>query len=71
MARRLNKKSKDNKKLEDFCALWEQESKNGKSYLSGIDAEGNRLVAFYNDNKKNPKEPDIRVYYSDDEEDAD
>lgn len=69
MARRVNKKE-DKQKLEDFCALWEQKSKNGKEYLSGKDTDGNRLVAFYNDNKKNPKEPDIRVYYSDDEEEA-
>ena len=69
MARRMNKDTKkDNKKLEDFCALWEQESKNGNTYLSGKDRDGNRLVAFYNDNKKNPKEPDIRVYYSDEDD---
>ena len=62
MARR-NKEEKE-KKLEDFCALWEQKSKNGLEYLTGKDADGNKLVAFYNDTKKNPKEPDIRVCFS-------
>ena len=66
MARKVNKK--EDKKLEDLCALWEQKSKNGLEYLTGKDAEGNKIVAFYNESKKNPKEPDIRVYYSNEED---
>ena len=44
-------------------ALWKQTAKSGKTYFSGK-REDNRqkLTAFFNTNKKNPKEPDIRVY---------
>ena len=45
-------------KLEQAFALWKQKSKDGKkTYLS---AKG--LIGFYNTKKKNPKEPDLRVY---------
>lgn len=44
-------------------ALWKNKSKKtGKTYLSS-----NTHVAFYNTNKKNPKEPDLRVYAKDEE----
>lgn len=56
---------KENKKMEEAFALWKQTSKNGVDYLSGIDEKKNRFVAFFNTNKKNPKEPDIRVYLVD------
>lgn len=68
MAKRVSDNN-DKKKLEDFCALWEQKSERGLEYLTGKDADGNKLVAFYNESKKNPKEPDIRVYYSNDKKD--
>lgn len=49
--------------MKPVFALWKQQSKTGKSYFSGK-REDNRqsLRAFFNTNKKNPKEPDIRVY---------
>ena len=67
MAKRISNK-KEERRLEDFCALWEQKSKNGLEYLTGKDADGNKIVAFYNESKKNPNEPDIRVYYSNDKD---
>lgn len=57
---------KKNEKLTEAFVLWEKKSKNGLFYLTGITStacdEVKRLIAFYNGNKKNPKEPDIRVY---------
>ena len=49
--------------LKEAFALWE--NKKGDSiYYTGktSDAKPVRVVAFINDSKKNPKEPDIRVY---------
>ena len=43
-------------------ALWKKQSKEGKPYFSGKVGKLN-LVGFYNLNKKNLKEPDLRVYY--------
>lgn len=48
-------------KLEQAFAMWKNKSKDGKkTYLSS-----NGLIGFYNTKKKNPKEPDLRVYYKD------
>ena len=46
-------------KMEQAFALWKNEpkDKNSKPYFTG----GN-LIAFYNTMKKNPKEPDMRIY---------
>ena len=52
----------ENKKfnLEQAFAMWRQEGKQGP-YFSG--KAGNiKLLGFYNGKKKNPKEPDIRIY---------
>lgn len=49
--------------LKEAFALWE--TKGGKtSYYTGktSDDEGVRLVAFVNEVKKNPNQPDIQVY---------
>ena len=48
--------------LTEVCALWKREA--GKiTYYTGVLKEGEKnLVAFYNLDKKNPKEPDLRVY---------
>lgn len=43
-----------------ILALWKQTSKDGNSFLSSKE-----YVGFYNSNKKNPKEPDLRVYKKD------
>ena len=48
-------------------ALWQREAKSGRKYFSGKDENGNNLVGFYNTKKKNPKEPDLRIYLQDDE----
>lgn len=66
MARRNNKEKKE--KLEICVSLWKNTSKNDTIYYSGIDADGNRLVGFPNTKKKNEKEPDIRVYYQEDDD---
>ena len=42
----------------EVFALWQQTSKEGKHYFS---AKGG-IVGFYNTNKKNPNEPDLRVH---------
>ena len=54
------------KKLEQVFALWKRTSKEGKTYFSGKDYLGNNVTAFYNTEKKNLKEPDMRVYLRDD-----
>ena len=61
------KTKKENKKLEQAGALWLRESKNGVDYLTGKDSEGNKLIAFFNDNPKSDKEPHIRIYFQEDE----
>ena len=56
--------------LTDAFALWLHKSKAGNEYLSGTCDEniGNtRLVGYFNTMKKNPKEPDIRIYTLDGE----
>ena len=49
----------------DIFALWKKTSKNGNTYFEGKSKEGMYLRGFFNTNKKNPKEPDLRVYISD------
>lgn len=48
----------------EVCTLFRSKSKDGKEYLSGELAEDKevKIVAFFNSIKKNPKEPDIRLY---------
>ena len=60
------------KKKEEFktplLTMWIQKSKDGsKQYLSGVDASGKRYIGFINGKKKNPKEPDIRIYTQEDD----
>ena len=47
--------------LKEAFALWEHKAKSGVIYLTGT-VEEMKLIGFYNKNKKNEKEPDIRVY---------
>lgn len=59
------KNTKVNNDLKECFALWEQTSKDKKTeYLSGKTSGDDpmRLVAFYNNVKKNPNQPDITVY---------
>ena len=71
------KKEKENGvKLEEAFVLWIHESKGGNDYLSGNTPTTNEgvtlnLVGFFNTKKKNPKEPDIRVYSQDDNGETD
>lgn len=61
---------KEESKLKELSALWLHESKSGLKYLSGNLSEefgSSKLVAYFNTNKKNPKEPDIRIYTLDKE----
>lgn len=52
------------KELKECLALWKTKAKTGLDYLTGktSDKESSKLVAYYNSNKKNPNEPDVRVY---------
>ena len=51
-------------------ALWKKTGKAGTEYFTGADETG-KLVAFYNGKKKNPKEPDLRIYRADEKGSAD
>lgn len=58
--------------LKESFVLWKSKAKSGEDYLTGYTKldekeEKIKLVGFYNTNKKNPKEPDIRVYSKDKE----
>lgn len=60
-----NKTEKERGVLEEAIVLWSKTSKNNIDYLSGyLATEGEKqyVVGYYNSNKKNPKEPDIRIY---------
>lgn len=62
MGKTVTKKvEKKETKLEQVFAMWKETSKAGKTYFSGKTSEGN-VKGFYNKEKKNPKEPDIRIY---------
>lgn len=45
---------------EEIGAFWIRKSRKGNEFLSGK-INGEEVVAFFNANKKNPKEPDWRV----------
>lgn len=50
----------------EIASLWEQESKNGKTYYTGYTNEKERLIAFINQDTKDGKYPTIRAYYKQD-----
>lgn len=53
-------------RMEGVCALWKRTSANGKSYFTGqTEDKQTFLTAFYNTDKKNLKEPDLRIYSRD------
>lgn len=54
------------RELVEKVAFWRRESKTGDVYYSGKSKDGQKYVGFINKNKKNPKEPDLRVYLSGD-----
>lgn len=57
----------EKKELTEAFHLWKNVSKTGLTYLKGADLHDNKLVGFFNSNKKNPKEPDVRIYEVDSE----
>lgn len=50
--------------LERFLVLWRKKSANGNVYFSGKTEVGEKVTGFYNKDKQNPKEPDIRLYFT-------
>lgn len=48
--------------LTPVLTMWIYKGKNGVKYLSGKTEGGVKLKGFFNGKKKNPKEPDIRIY---------
>lgn len=53
----------ERKELKECLSLWKKKSQSGKSYFKGKTVEGKHVIAFYNMDKKNPKEPDLRICY--------
>ena len=62
------KETKKEFKLESIFSMWRNVSKQGKVYFSG-QFDGKKIRGFYNTDKKNPKEPDFRVYALDEKGD--
>lgn len=52
-------------KKTQIASLWQNKSKSGKDYFSGLDNENKKIVGFINDDTMDGKYPSIRVYYSD------
>lgn len=49
--------------VKEAFTLWKNTSKDGKTtYFTGVSRTGWKLVGFYNGKKKNPNEPDLRIY---------
>lgn len=51
--------------MKKIISFWENQSKNGNVYYTGKLGEVS-LIGFKNNQKKNPKEPDITFYVSED-----
>lgn len=66
-----NEKEERKDELKECFVLWRHTSKTGNYYLTGQTSKdvngGIRLVGYFNSKKKNPKEPDVRVYEIDSE----
>ena len=62
-------KEEEKKELKECLVLWLGESKNNTKYLTGFVSEDPnvKVVGFFNGNKKNPNEPDIRIYVKEDD----
>lgn len=48
--------------MKEVLTMWLKKNDKGTHYLSGKTPDGLRLVGFFNGKKKNPKEPDVRIY---------
>ena len=67
---KAKKEEKQEEKKEEFnldeaFVLWKHKAKSGVDYLSGGTKENVKLMGFFNKSKKNPKEPDIRIFVLD------
>lgn len=65
-----NQEVKEAVELTEAFVLWKNTSKAGNEYLKGYTSEKlgkANLVGYFNTNKKNAKEPDIRIYTLDSE----
>ena len=56
-------KTNNKEKMVEVFALWKKKSQKGNVYFTGRDAEKKNIRGFFNTTKKNPKEPDLKVYY--------
>ena len=67
----IKKENNEETKLEEAFVLWRHTANSGVDYLTGNTPKNKKdsisLVGFFNNNKKNPKEPDVRVYALDEE----
>ena len=68
----MSNSTAEKKTMKQVLALWKRKSKNGKVYFSGKVEDGTftndfYVTAFYNTDKKNLKEPDLKIYARDDE----
>lgn len=63
MATKTENATKKEFTLKQVFAMWKRTSKNGKTFFSGKDENGKEIRGFYNTNKQNPKEPDIKIYH--------
>ena len=68
----MSKTAEKKNSLKQVLALWKREGKKGTSYFSGKVDDGTfendfKVTAFYNTEKKNLKEPDLKIYARDDE----
>lgn len=52
----------------DIGALWVKTSKNGKQFLTGT-INGQKIVIFQNNYKKEQKQPDYKVYEAEQQQD--
>lgn len=58
----MKKANETKNEMKEVFALWKHKGEKGE-YLTGKTEDGSiNLVAFFNTNKKNPNEPDVRVY---------
>ena len=58
---------KEETNLEEAFVMWKHKAKSGVDYLTGNTKDKIRLMGFFNKSKKNPKEPDVRIYTIDEE----
>lgn len=54
-----------NTNRKSVITLWLNNSKKGNQFLTGY-LYGEKVIGFINKEKKNPNEPDIRIYYKGD-----